>query len=167
MRRDLLAAARFLVVPTLAVAGFAIFAPGRAELALRIYALVVSATAIAVLVVALRRAYPEETPLLEAAPTAPTRAAPPSLRRIEHAMALGVASSFDLHFRLAPRLRAVAAGLLQARRGSSLSDDAARDVLGDEGWGLVRPDRPAPGNRLAKGAEPAELERVVHALEAV
>lgn len=167
MSRELFAAARFLALPTLAVVGVAIFAPGRAELALRIYALAVSATAIAVLVVALRRAYPDETPLLEAASPARKRAAPPSLDRVEHEVALGVASSFDLHFRLVPRLRSVAAGLLRARRGGSLSDDAARDVLGDEAWALVRPDRPAPEDRLTTGSDPAELDRVVRALEAV
>ena len=167
MRRELFAAARFLALPTLGVVGVAIFAPGRAELALRIYALVVSATAIAVLVAALCRAYPDETPLLEPPPPARKRAAPPSLGRIEHEVALGVASSFDLHFRLVPRLRSVAEGLLRARRSTSLFDDAAREVLGDETWAFVRPDRPAPEDRLAKGSDPDQLDRAVRALEAV
>jgi hypothetical protein len=167
VRRELFAAARLLALPTLGVVGVAIVAPGRAELALRIYALAVSATAIAVLVAALRRAYPDETPLREPSPPARKRAAPPSLGRIEHEMALGAASSFDLHFRLVPRLRSVAGGLLRARRSSSLSDAGARDVLGDDAWALVRPDRPAPEDRLTKGSDPEDLDRVVRALEAI
>ena len=168
MRRDLAAAGRFLALPTAAVIGISAFAPGRAELALRIYALTLSATAIAVLVSALRRAYPPETPLREAASPTPRRAVPPSLARIEHEVALGIAGSFDLHFRLVPRLRFVASGLLRARRATtSHTTGDARNVLGEEAWALVRPDRPAPTDRLGKGIAPAELDRVVTALEAL
>lgn len=169
MRRELFAAARFLAVPTLALVVVALLAPGRAELALRIYALVVAATAIALLVAALRRAYPAETPLrLPATPTQ-GRAVPPSLGRVEHEVALGIAGSFDLHYHLVPRLRTLAAGLLRARRQLSLGDSpvAARAALGDDAWELVRPDRAPPADRLGQGMAPSELARVVDALEAV
>jgi hypothetical protein len=169
VRRNLLGAARFLAVPTVALVGVAIFAPGRAELALRIYALILSATAIVLLVLALRRAYPDETLLHEPASVGPKRLTPPSLGRIEHEVALGVASSFDLHYRLVPRLRSVAAGLLNARRKVSLetSPDTARALLGDEAWALVRADRAAPQDRLAHGIPPGELARTVDALEGI
>jgi hypothetical protein len=169
VRRNLLGAARFLALATVALAGVAIFAPGRAELALRIYALILSATAIVLLVLALRRAYPDETLLHEPANVGPKRLAPPSLGRIEHEVALGVASSFDLHYRLVPRLRSVAAGLLNARRKVSLetSPDTARGLLGDEAWALVRADRAAPQDRLAHGIAPGELARTIDALEAI
>lgn len=169
MRKDLFGAARALVVPTLALVGVAIFAPGRGELAVRIYALVVCATAIVLLLLALRRAYPRETPLREAEAPIPRRSAPPSLVRLEHATALGVAGSFDVHYRLVPRLRTIASGLLAARRNVSLgaSPVTARAILGEDAWELVRPDRPAPENRLARGVEVDSLERAVDALEGV
>jgi hypothetical protein len=169
VRRDLLGAARALALPTLAVVAIAVFAPGRAELAVRIYALVLAATAIVLLLLALRRAYPAETALSEPSADAPGRAAPPSLTRIEREVALGVAGSFDLHFRLVPRLRSLAAGVLRARRNVSLetSPDAARAILGDEPWELVRPGRPAPENRLGEGVRPEALARALDALESV
>ena len=167
MRRELFASAKFLALPTIAVVGIGMLAPGRAELAVRIYALLVSATAIAVLVIALRRAYPDETPLRAATAPPRKRAVPPGLSRIEQEVALGVVSSFDLHFRLAPRLRDLADGLLRARRHMPLATNGAREILGENAWALVQPNRPAPEDRLAKGASPAELDRVVAALEAI
>jgi hypothetical protein len=169
MRRDGLAGARFLALPTIALVAIAFLAPGRAEVALRIYALLLSATLIVLLVLALRRAYPDETSLREPGPAASGRSVPPSLARIEHEVALGVAGSFDLHYRLVPRLRSVAVGLLDARRNVSLeaSPDRAHALLGDEAWALVRPDRPTPQNRLGQGIGEAELGRAVEALEAI
>lgn len=169
MRHDAFGAARLLAVPTLALVAIALFAPGRLELAVRIYALILSAAVIVVLLSALRRAYPDETSLGEPAARPARTTPPPSLARIEHEAALGVAGSFDLHYRLVPRLRALATGLLASRRRVSLdsSPDAARARLGEATWELVRPDRPAPEDRLAGGVTPRELGQVVDALESV
>jgi hypothetical protein len=169
VRRNIFAALRLLAVPTIALVAIAFLAPGRAELALRIYALLLSATAIAILVLALRRAYPPETALRESVPAASKRRPPPSLSRIEHEVALGVAGSFDLHYRLVPRLRTIAAGVLESRRRVSLEAHTAtaRAILGDEAWALVQPDRPAPEERLARGIPPRDLARVVDAFEAI
>ncbi len=169
MRRDLLAAARALVVPTLALLGIALVAPGRLELGVRIYTLILCLAAIVVLLLALRRAYPDETVLSDPARRTGRRMPPPNLARIEHETALAVAGSFDLHYRLVPRLRAICAGLLSSRRGVSLAEspDAARAILGEEAWELVRPGRPVPEDRLATGMPARELGRVVDALEAV
>ena len=169
MRSDILGAARALGVPTIALLGIALVVPGRLELAIRIYALILCAAVIVVFLLALRRAYPDETVLRESAKRAPRRVPPPNLGRIEHETALAIAGSFDLHYHLVPRLRAVAAGLLGSRRNVSLTEtpEAARAMLGDEAWELVRPDRPAPQDRLAKGIAPHELAHVVDALEGV
>ena len=169
MRSDAFAGARFIALPTIALVAVAFVAPGRAELALRIYALLLSATLIVLLVLALRRAYPDEKPLREPGPAAQARSVPPSLAHIEHDVALGVAGSFDLHYRLVPRLRSVATGLLAARRNVSLEagPDRAHALLGDEAWALVRPDRTSPKDRLGPGMAPAELGRAVDALEAM
>ena len=48
-----------------------------------------------------------------------------------------------------------------------LAANGAPDILGDDAWALVRPDRPAPEDRLAKGADPTDLDRVIGALEAI
>lgn len=74
---------------------------------------------------------------------------------------------FDLHRLLLPRLRSVAGGLLATRQRISLDADpeAARRVLGDETWDLVRRDRLPPEDRLARGIEPTDLRRVVESLE--
>jgi hypothetical protein len=167
VRRDLLGAARALLLPTLALIGLALIAPGRLELGARIYALIVCATAIVLVLLALRRAYPGETPHPRPASAGTQRTPPPDLERIEHEVALAVAGSFDLHYRLVPRLRALAAGLLSARRNVSLekTPERARALVGEEAWALVRPDRGAPEERLGKGIAVSDLGRVVDSLE--
>jgi hypothetical protein len=169
VRRDVLGAARLLALPTMALLAIGLFAPGRLELGARIYALILCAAVVVVLLSVLRRAYPDESALREPAARSARSAPPPSLARIEHEAALGVAGSFDLHYRLVPRVRTVATGLLASRRQVSVhtSPDRARARLGDEAWELVRLDRPAPDDRLAGGITPRELGRVVDALEAV
>ncbi len=170
MRRALGGALRLLAIPTLALLLIAMLVPGRLGLAVRIYALVVCAVALGLALSALRRTYPAAKPLREPARRRDrSRRPPPSLARIEHEAALGVAGAFDLHHRLVPRLRSVAAGLLATRRRLSLEaePEKARRALGDETWNLVRGDRPAPEDRLARGISPAELRRVVEALERV
>jgi hypothetical protein len=161
---------RALVVPTIALLAIGGLAPGRLTLAVRIYALVACAAALVVALSALRRSYPRARPLRPAEMRKSSgRRPPPSLGRIEHAVALGVAGAFDLHFRLVPRIRAIARGLLAARRRLSLEADldTARGILGDGAWGLVRPDRATPEDRLARGVPAAELRRVVESLERI
>jgi hypothetical protein len=167
--RDLLAGLRWIALPTVALVIVALVAPGRLELALRIYALLVAATAIGVALAALRRAFPSEQ-VLDAA-GAPLRRPrqPATLARTHNDVVLGLASSFDLHYRLVPRLRAVASDLLASHRDVSLTveQDRAAEILGPATWELVRPDRPAPEDRLADGIPRGDLAVVVDALEAV
>jgi hypothetical protein len=168
VRRDLGRAARLLVLPTLALLYIAAFLPGRLGITTRIYALVVCAIALGVAFNALRRAYPAATPLRRPARSSErSRRPPPSLARLEHLTALGAAGAFDFHHRLRPRLRSAALGLLSTRRRVSLDDDpdAARRLLGDEAYELVRADRPPPVDRLARGTPISELRRVVESLE--
>jgi hypothetical protein len=170
VRRHLNGTLKFLAVPTVAFVVVAAFAPGRAGLALRIYALLVCGTALALVLIALRAAFPPEPapPEDRRAPRA-RRRPPSSLARVEHEVALGVAGSFDLHFLLVPRLRSIASGLLESRRKLSLErqPEEARRVLGDATWMVVRPDRPAPDDRLARGIRVEELTDVVDSLEGV
>jgi hypothetical protein len=168
VKRDVATTLRALVLPTIALAVVVAFIPGRAGLVVRIYALVVCAAFLALALTALRRAYPPETPLRAPDAARPPRRQPPStLGRIEHEAALGVVGSFDLHYRLVPRVRSIAAGLLASRRRISLDGEpeAARNALGEESWQLVRPDRSPPEDRLARGIPSQELARVVESLE--
>jgi hypothetical protein len=168
VRRDVAGAIRLLVLPTIALGVVVAFIPGRVGLVVRIYALVVCAVALAVALDAFRRVYPPERLLRVPGGTDTSHGEHPStLARIEHEAALGVAGSFDLHYRLAPRLRSVASGLLESRRRISFETqpEHAETVLGPEAWELVRPDRAAPADRLARGIAPDALRRVVDSLE--
>lgn len=169
MRRDLYAVLRVLVLATLALLFVAGFVPGRLALGVRIYGLVACAVALGLALSALRSAFPPTRPLRRATRRAAADHRPPSLGRIEHEVALGVAGAFDLHFRLVPRLRSIASGLLGSRRRVDLESDPdkARTLVGPETWELVRPDRPPPEDRLARGLQAEKLQRVVESLESI
>jgi hypothetical protein len=169
VRRDVIAAARSLIAPTLAVLVVAAFLPGRLALSVRLYALVVCVAVMVVALAALRRAYPPATPLGGSGIGSRGQTRPPSLDRMGTIVALGVSGSFDLHHRLRPRVRSLAAGLLSSRRRISLDGQPAqaRAALGDEAYDLVRANRPPPQDRLARGMPLADLRRVVDALEHV
>jgi hypothetical protein len=170
VRRDLAAAAQVLIPATLALALVAAFVPGRLVLAARIYALVVCGAALVAALRALRRAYPPSAPRRrKTRRSTGRRRTPSSLARLEDETALGVAGAFDFHHRLRPRLRAIAAGVLETGRNVSLDDDpeSAEKLLGQETWSLLRADRPPPEDRLARGVPVDELRRVVESLERV
>jgi hypothetical protein len=170
VRSDALRALRLLLVPALVLAGVIAFLPGQTGLAVRVFALVVCGAALLLMLAALRRAFPRESPLRGAAAVGPRdRAVPGGLARLEQETVLGVAGSFDLHYRLRPRLRNLAADLLAARRGVSLDGDAdrARALVGEQTWELVRRDRPVPEDRLARGLPVQDLGRVVESLERI
>jgi hypothetical protein len=167
MRRDTFTAIRFLIAPTLALGIVALVLPGRAGLAVRVYALVLCAVILRFAVTALRRAYPPTEPLSRGAARARGTGRPASLARLENEAALGVVGAFDLHHRLRPRLHKLAAGLVESRRRISLDRDpqAARAALGETAWELVRPDRPPPADRLARGLPISDLRSVVETFE--
>jgi hypothetical protein len=91
------------------------------------------------------------------------RPRPAELVRMERELTLGLTNAGYLHVRLLPLLREIATG----RLGLDLhrSQDRARLLLGDEVWHLLRPDRPAPVDRNARGASRREIERCVDVLE--
>ena len=88
------------------------------------------------------------------------------LERIDRLVVLGTANEFDLHYRLRPLLRQLAADRLFARHGVDLdrSPERARPLLGDELWALVRADRTV-GRRTGPGVPSAELADYVDRLE--
>jgi hypothetical protein len=157
---------------TLGLVAALVVLPGRTGLVLNVYLLLLAAGALAQLVTRLRRALPvlDASPVDEALRRRPRRQPRlPELERLERDVALGHTTAFDLHFRLRPTVRRIAAELLRARRGIDLdaSPDAARHALGDDTWELVRADREPPAERLATGLELASMRRIVDSLEAL
>jgi hypothetical protein len=90
------------------------------------------------------------------------------LEELEHAVEFSQTTAFDFHFRLRPHLVRVATHRL-ALQGIQLEaqPERAREVLGDEAWDLVRPERPAPVHRNAHGIDLVTLRRVLERLDAI
>lgn len=169
MRRALLRMLQVAVVPTLVLGLALALLPGEAELAVHVWLIVVLAAALLVLVATIRGTTPSSASVFDSAFARP-RAAPPEfvdLARLGREVSMATGSAYDLHFRLRPTLRDLAAGLLRFRRGIELDrrPEQARALLGDETWELVRADRAAPFERRSPGITPAELDRVLTTLE--
>jgi len=96
------------------------------------------------------------------APRPRVRLRPAELIRTERDLTLSTANAGEVHARLLPQLRDVAAARLADRHDLALAD--ARDLLGDEAWELLRPDRPIPLDRSAPGLP---LRRIAILLDAV
>lgn len=99
-------------------------------------------------------------------PRAPEPTRIPELDRLERELYMSAAREFDLHYRLRPVVREIALARLE-RRGLRLDSGSAavRDLLGDDLWKLVSPDREPPRNRQALGPGLADLRQTVESLE--
>jgi hypothetical protein len=81
------------------------------------------------------------------------------LERMEREVTLAVGSAYDLHRRLLPQLRDIAEARLE-RSGKRFGPD----TLG-RWWDLLRPDRPPPVERFARGIREDDLRALVSDLE--
>ena len=138
--------------------------PAERSLSIRIYLLFIGALLMLVVVSAVNSAAPrarrsdltsalrEQTP-----PAGPV----PQLAKVERAVTLSIGNAYDLHTRLLPQLREIAAARLE-RRGRR----PGPDTLG-RWWELLRPDRPEPSERFAPGIPEAELRALVADLEKI
>lgn len=152
--------ATLILVATLAIV------PDQAEVAADIYLLFLGGLALLGLVVLTGRSGERKESPFDAA-RRPRRRPPavlPELDRLGRELSLGTQSAFDFHVRLRPVLREIADARLSAR-GRRIED--AEELLGPEAWDLIRPDRPAPEDRHAPGADPAAVRRFVDALERI
>ncbi len=170
MTRQLLRLARFPVFATLLLVVVLLSLPGRRELVLRVYWLVLAAFALVLLVGLVRQAHPvpRSSPFdLGLRRAGGARYSLAELEQLEREVILATSTAFDLHIRLRPRLRRIAAYLLASRRGVDLDarPDVSRELLGDQAWELVRADRPAPADRHARGVDAGTLREVVASLE--
>jgi hypothetical protein len=158
MRRHLLDLIILFVFSSL-VAGYVVAAqPSARNVTLHVYVFVVGALVMLGIVSAAGDAVPgRQRSELDAAlnETAPRARALPELEKLEREVTLGTASAYDLHYRLLPHLRAIAQARLE-RSGR----EPGPDTLG-AWWDLLRPDRPPPEDRLAKGISQADLRALV------
>jgi hypothetical protein len=170
LSRQLLRLAQFPAFATLVLVVLLVALPGRTELILHVYWLVLAAYALALLVGLVRLAYP--VPKSSAFDVGLRRGSRSQrslaeLEQLQREVILATSTAFDVHLRLRPRLRRIATYLLASRRGVDLDakPDVARKLLGERTWELVRPDRASPTDRHAPGLRRAELHEVVGALE--
>jgi hypothetical protein len=132
---------------------------------------VIVATIILVVIVRHSRAHAGPRPALrfEAALRGrkPPAAQPEELVRMERELVLGTADADHAHRRLLPLLRAAAAARLAAKHGFELErrPEAARALLGDDVWNLLRPDRPKPADRHGPGVPREQIAAVIERVE--
>ncbi len=90
---------------------------------------------------------------------------PTDLARMERLVMLR-ASASEVHLRLRPPLREIALARLSSR-GVRLDYNPieAKELLGDQLWELVRPDRPRPEDPRGPGITFEELEAMTDRLE--
>jgi hypothetical protein len=130
--------------------------------ALAVAAVLVSAWAVR----ALRRWLPAAWPR-GSQPAVASRGTAGDLEWVERTVA-AASHAGEMHWRLRPVLREVAAAGLR-RRGVDLDADAAaaQGLLAQGTWELVRPDRPRPDDPFSPGLRPAQLDAVLADLEAL
>jgi len=94
---------------------------------------------------------------------------PEELDRLRRLLVLASASGAHAHSRLRPLLRVIAADRLAWRHGLRLDGqpEAARRLLGEAAWELVRPDAPPVDDRYARGPSPGAIDEAIRALEAL
>jgi hypothetical protein len=94
---------------------------------------------------------------------------PEELLRMDRELVLGSANADHAHRRLLPLLRATAAARIAGRHGFQLErrPEAARALLGEEVWDLLRPDRPEPDDRHGSGVPRRRLADVIERVESL
>jgi hypothetical protein len=157
------------VVAVIALIAARMISPGRKELELDVFVLVLGAIGLMVLAAELGRLAPTaEASLVEEAldPEPPEERPIADLLRLERELSMASARQFDLHYRLRPVLRDIASARLE-QRGVDLDSGRpiVRELLGDDLFELTAPDREPPKNRLAPGPGIEGLDRTITRLE--
>ena len=91
------------------------------------------------------------------------------LLRMERELVLGSADAVYAHRRFLPLLRAAASARLATRHGIELDrrPDAARELLGEDAWELLRPDRPEPADRHGPGVPRTRVAALIERIESL
>lgn len=136
--------------------------PGDRRIEFHVLVLVVGAILMSAAISAVTGAVPhrrrsELTRALDAKPPEPPEV--DDLLRMERIVTMAVGNAHDLHARLLPLLRDIAATRLE-----HAGHRPGPDTLG-RWWELLRPDRPAPVDRFGPGIRETELRALVADLE--
>jgi hypothetical protein len=164
MRRHGLDAIVFFTLATIACAYVSLAVPGERTIALHVYLLFVGALLMLLVVSAFGAAVPgrrrsELTRALEDLRRSTPRVS--ELAKMEREVTLSIGSAYDLHARLLPQLRDIAAARLER-----VGRQPGPDTLG-AWWPLLRPDREEPRDRFAPGIAEGELRALVADLERI
>jgi hypothetical protein len=151
-------------VSTLACAYVSLAVPAERSIAVHIYLLFLGALLMLLVVSAFGAAVPrrrrsELTRALEERTSSTPRVS--ELAKVEREVTLSIGSAYDLHARLLPQLRDIAAARLER-----VGKEPGPDTLG-EWWQLLRPDREEPRDRFAPGIAERELRALVADLERI
>jgi len=92
---------------------------------------------------------------------------PEALQKLDALLNGVVAGASDMHVGLRPVLRDIALDRLHTCRGIDLdrSPEAARELIGDQLYDIVRPDRRPMQDRGSSGVAPKVIDSMVTALE--
>jgi len=159
-----------LAVATIALVALLGARPISRETTLAGYAIVVAAIVMTALTRAMRESRFDDPSPFERQLTReripPTR--PNELIRVERDLLLGTENAAHFQARLLPLLRGAAEARL-SQHGVDLArrPDAARQLLGEELWAFVRPDRGEPGDLYAAGPSVRIVRRLVERIEAL
>jgi hypothetical protein len=171
VKRDLVRVAGGAVVVALALASLGVVAPVSMERLADAFVLIVGGLLLLVLVRATGAAGGDEGSLYERSLRVARRGAerPGELESLERTVTLASMSAFDLHARLRPILREIAAYRLASGRGLRLDSGSpeVREALGHDLWELLRPDRRPPTDRSAPGLRTDRLAAHVETLERI
>jgi hypothetical protein len=159
------------VVVTAAAGVAAIASSGAHAIVLDVYLLCIGAVLLLALVRSTRaQASAQRTSPFDAALAAmrrtPAELGEPALVR---ELELSTYNAFHFYARLRLLFRDVAAHRLRSRYGIELDVEPARarELVGNEAWDVVRPDRQPPPDRMASGPTLDELRVVADELEAI
>ena len=164
MRRHWLDVAVLFVLSSGACTFVSLEVPGERTIAIHVYLLFLGALLMLVIVSSVAAAAPaaRRSDLASALDERPERRwQVPQLAKVEREVTLAIGNAYDLHSRLLPHLREIAAARLE-RRGQR----PGPDTLG-RWWELLRPDRPEPSERFAPGIPEHELRELVADLERI
>jgi hypothetical protein len=156
---------------TAVLLGLVLALPGQRGLFVGIYELTLGAIGILAILGALRAKQPrawELSPFERPTERPPRAKQVAELERLDRVLVMASTSAFDVHHRLRPLVRSLAAERLHAHHGIDLEREPERvkAVAGDELWELLRPDREL-GRRSGPGLPVPVTSRVVDELEAL
>jgi hypothetical protein len=160
-----------LTVTSVILLTTAMAVPRYAQASAQIFVIVLGALVIRLLVRAVRVATsaPGPFPFDQALHEPPEQEIPRATEPDRIAFEVGASTyrALELHHRFRRRLRRLAADRLAVEHGVELDTDrdAARSLLGEEAWDLLRPDHEPPEDRFGPGMPIEDIRKIVTAVE--